>query len=176
MKLIVRDPDLVIFPLIIGFLLPIILIFIVENSILRHVFLVITLSFLSGFLFHGVFRIIEKKDLGLYLFLTFLCGLFMPLIFSLIHELSHAITAISLGIDVTRIEIYYPMGGITHLAKGSNFTNRENIAIMINLSGSLGSVLSTVSIIRIIYHFSKTSVASLNPLSNKNSILVANSS
>ena len=153
MKLIRIDPDLVIYSLMIGFLLPMILIFIVKNYILRYVFLVLTLSFFGGFFFYGIFRVMEKKDLGIYLFLALLCGLYMPWIFSWIHELSHAITVINLGIDVTGIEVYYPMGGNTYFAEGTNFTDRESIAILINLSGSLGSFQSAVIINRIIYHF-----------------------
>lgn len=150
MKLIRRDPDQVIYSLMIGFLLPMILIFIVKNYILSYVFLVLALSFLGGYFFYG-FRIMEKKDLGIYLFLALFCGLFMPYIFSWIHELSHAITVIINGIDVTGIKVDYPMDGNTYFAEGTNFTNRESIAIWINLSGSLGSFPSAVIINRVAY-------------------------
>jgi len=138
-------------PLLIGTLLPIILYLIVDNKILRHVFLVLSFSFFGGLLFYGVFGIIEKKDLGIYFLLALFCGLCIPSIFSLIHELFHAITVIINGIEVIGIKVDYPMGGSTFMPEGTNFTNREDIAIWINLSGSLGSFPLAVIINRVAY-------------------------
>lgn len=149
--------------LIIGVILPAILYFIVENFIFRYIFLVFSLVFFSGLVFYDVIRIIEKKNLMIYLFLALLCGLFMPLIFTLIHELYHAITAIINGFRVLGIEVSYPMGGATHLAEDTNFIGRENIAILVYLSGSLGSVLSAGIINRIIYRL-KTEFSVFLPL------------
>ncbi len=147
-----RDRDWLIYSLLIGTLLPSILYLFVENKILRHVFLVLSFSFFGGLLFYGIFRIMEKKDLLIYLILAIVCGLCIPYLFTWIHELSHAITVNHFGIDVTKIKVCYPMGGATSMPEGIDFTNREGIAIWINLSGSLGSFPFAVTINRIIYH------------------------
>ena len=147
-----RDRDWLIYSLIIGALLPMILIFVAKNTILKYVFLVLTVSFLGGFFLYDFFIIREKKDLWIFLFLAIVCGLCIPYIFTWIHELSHAITVNHFGIDVTKIKVCYPMDGDTFMPEGTNFTNRENIAIWINLSGSLGSFPLAIAINRIIYH------------------------
>ncbi|KKN61160.1 hypothetical protein LCGC14_0524550 [marine sediment metagenome] len=145
-----RDP-LVIFYLIIGVILPAILSLIVENVILKYIFMVFALSFFSILFFYDVFKIIEKNDIVIYLSLMLFCGLVIPWYFSLIHELSHAITAIINGIEISGIEMNYPMGGVTHLEKETNFIGRENVAILIFISGSLGSSLTAFILNRIAY-------------------------
>lgn len=158
-KLIRRDP-LVIFSLIIGVLLLAILYLIVENVILRYIFLVFALSFFSGLFFYDVFKIMGKKDLGIYLLVALLCGLYVPWIFSFVHELSHAITAIITGIKVIGIEVYYPYGGYVFL---SPHIIAERY-FWVPLSGSLGSISITYIFNRIIYHIKTIKFSIFFPL------------
>ncbi len=93
----------------------------------------------------------HNKEGAMALILLLFCFLVFPYLFSWLHELCHAFIAIINGIEVIRIEVYYPMGGGTELAEGI-FIGREKVAILAYAFGSIGSLLIAGIINRILYH------------------------
>lgn len=159
MKLEKKETVLIIFYLLI---ISIVIIFITADFIFKilipkHIFIVLTVSFLSVFLFYKFSFITKKGDLKFFLILTVICWMTLPFFFTLIHELSHVITALINGFEVLSIEIYWPYGGSTHLPP-DNWVILESRAVgycWISLSGSMISVLVISILNRGIYHIKK---------------------
>ena len=159
MKLEKKETVLIIFYLLI---ISIVIIFIAADFIFKflipkYIFIVLTVSFLSVFLFYKFSFITKKGDLKFFLILTVICWMTLPFFFTLIHELSHVITALINGFEVLSIEIYWPYGGRTHLSPNSWVVLKSEAVgyCWISLSGSVISVLGISILNRGIYHIKK---------------------
>lgn len=156
MKLKKKECDLIIFSLLIIGIASIIIIAdtIFTNLILKHISIVLTVSILSTFLFYKFSFITKKRDLKFFLIFTVGGWLILPWFFTLVHELSHAITALVNGFEVLGIEINWPYGGSTYLPP-DNWVILETRAIRycwVSLSGSMISILIISILNRAIYH------------------------
>lgn len=82
-------------------------------------------------------------------------------LFSWVHELSHAITAIFNGLRITNLEVYWPYGGkVTYY-----FDSIEAIKLrIVIIAGSIGSVLVTLTLNRIIYYYRSIKFSIFMPL------------
>ncbi len=154
-----KKEPLIIFYLLIISIVSIIIIanLIITNLVLRYIFIVLTVSILSAFLFYKFSFITKKEDMKIFLIFTVACWLTFPWFFTWIHELSHAITAFINEFEVLGVEIDWPYGGITHLPPDS-WLILETRAIgycWVYLSGSVISVLVISIINRGIYYIKK---------------------
>ncbi|KKM68862.1 hypothetical protein LCGC14_1456650 [marine sediment metagenome] len=163
-----KEHDLIFFFLLITSIVGVIIIgdLIFPVLILKHIFIVLTVSFLSTFLFYKFSFISKKRDLKFFLILTVVCWLALPWFFTLIHELSHAITSLINGFEVINIEINWPYGGETNLPPDSWVIPevRKIGYTRVSLSGSLVSVLIISILNRGIYHIKEIRVSVFFPI------------
>ena len=81
---------------VIGFFLVMVLLLIVnlvENRVLEHILLILDLSSLGVLVCYHFSLITKKKELKIFFLVTLGCGLFLPYLFTWIHELGHTITS-----------------------------------------------------------------------------------
>ena len=131
--------------------------FFISIFYLRYIFIVLTLSVLSVSLFYKFSFITKKKNLRFILIFTVFCWLALPYFFTLVHELSHTITALINGFEVLSIEIHWPYGGSTHLPPdgGIILETRAIGYCWVSFSGSVISILVISILNRGIYHIKK---------------------
>lgn len=139
---------------------------IVKNRVIRHIFWVLDLSTLGVLVCYHFSWITEKKELRILFIIALGSGLFLPYLFTLIHELSHAATTLFIDeIDFLWIEVDYPFGGRIYTRQPHLIFSEDLLKFCwFSLSGSVGSVIVVLILNRIIYHSKKIRFSWFFPL------------